>query len=315
MKSYHEIFAENPLRIVTRQSKLAMVQTDIVTSQLGACRHEVIGISTSGDEILDRPLVEIGGKGVFIKALEAVMVQGKADAAVHSFKDMETILADGTGLCCVLPRADRRDALVGPYKSLADLPQGAVIGTSSVRRASILRHSRPDLEIKLLRGNVQRRLAQLEAGAYDAIILAMAGLERLGLGTLGHPLSETEMMPAASQGAIAIQIATNDEARREAMKHIFAAMHCKKTALCTRAERAMLAHLDGSCRTPIGAVADYLPDGELRLKGMVLSTDGAQKFEASGTVTPTQEGDEAEALGLQVADALLSKCGGRDFLA
>ncbi len=315
MKSYHEIFAENPLRIVTRQSKLAMVQTDIVTAQLGDCAHQVTGISTSGDEILDRPLVEIGGKGVFIKALEAVMVQGKADAAVHSFKDMETVLADGTALCCVLPRADRRDALVGPYKSLADLPQGAVIGTSSVRRASILRNARPDLEIKLLRGNVQRRLAQLEAGAYDAIILAMAGLERLGLDDKGHPLAETEMMPAASQGVIAIQIATQDEARADAMRHVFAMMHCAQTALCTRAERAMLAHLDGSCRTPIGAVADILADGQLRLQGMVLSTDGAQKFEAVMTSMISDDGDEAEALGVQVADALLSQCGGRDFLA
>ena len=314
MKSYREIFADKPLRLVTRQSKLALVQTDIVTAQLGAIAHEVIGVSTSGDEILDRPLVEIGGKGVFIKALEAVMVAGKADAAVHSFKDMETILADGTALCCVLPRADRRDALVGPYQSIDDLPQGAVIGTSSVRRASILRNLRPDLEIKLLRGNVQRRLARLDAGDYDAIILAMAGLERLGLAERGHPLPETVMMPPASQGVIAIQIATDDHERKRAMEHVFAEMHCKATSLATRAERAMLAHLDGSCRTPIGAIADLSGDNQLSLTGMVLSTDGCDRFEASASCDMTDD-KAPEALGVKVAEALLSQCGGRDFLA
>ena len=311
MKSYHEIFAHAPLRLVTRQSKLAMVQTDIVTAQLGAVAHDVIGVSTSGDEILDRPLVEIGGKGVFIKALEAVMIQGSADAAVHSFKDMETVLADGTELCAVLPRADRRDALVGPYKAIADLPDRAVVGTSSVRRASLLRNIRPDLQIKLLRGNVQRRLAQLEQGAYDAIILAMAGLSRLGLEALGHPLDEREMMPAASQGVIAVQIATADKERAAAMREIFGQMHCHKTSVVTRAERSLLAQLDGSCRTPIGAMADIMQDGSLSLKGLVLSTDGTKRFEAEAT-GPTEA---AEALGVEVADALLMQCGGRDFLA
>ena len=311
MKSYREIFADNPLRLVTRQSKLAMVQTDIVTAQLSDIAHEVVGVSTSGDEILDRPLVEIGGKGVFIKALEAVMIQGKADAAIHSFKDMETVLADGTRLCCVLARSDRRDALVGRYKTIDELPHGAKIGTSSVRRAAILNHVRPDLNITLLRGNVLRRIEKLQAGDYDAIILAMAGLIRLGLEELGHPLSEDVMMPAASQGVIAIQIATSDEVRAEAMQSIFARMHCEATALETRAERAMLAHLDGSCRTPIGAVASRQGDGSLSLKGVLLSPDGAQKFEAQAHASA----DEPEALGISVADALLSQCGGRSFLA
>ena len=314
MKSYREIFADKPLRLVTRQSKLALAQTDIVTAELGSIAHEVIGVSTSGDEILDRPLVEIGGKGVFIKALEAVMVNGDADAAVHSFKDMETILADGTRLCCVLARADRRDALVGPYKSIEALPHGAVIGTSSVRRASILRNLRPDLEIKLLRGNVQRRLARLDAGDYDAIILAMAGLARLGLAERGHPLSEQVMMPPASQGVIAIQIATGDHERAIAMEQVFAAMHCQATSLATRAERAMLAHLDGSCRTPIGAIADLCDDNLLSLTGMVLSTDGCDRFEASASCELSDD-NAPEELGVKVADALLSQCGGRDFLA
>ena len=311
MKSYHEIFAQAPLRLLTRQSKLARVQTDIVTAQLGDVAHKVMGVSTSGDEILDRPLVEIGGKGVFIKALEAVMIQGKADAAVHSFKDMETVLADGTALCAVLPRADRRDALVGPYQSIEALPQGAVVGTSSVRRASLLRNLRPDLQIRLLRGNVQRRLAQLESGAYDAIILAMAGLSRLGLEGLGHPLDEAVMMPAASQGVIAVQIATDDKERAAAMQAVFAPMHCETTALVTRAERALLAHLDGSCRTPIAAMADQHDDGRITLKGLVLSTDGTKRFAAEATGAS----DTAEALGIEVAESLLSQCGGREFLA
>jgi hydroxymethylbilane synthase len=189
-----------------------------------------------------------------------------------------------------------------------------VIGTSSVRRASILRNLRPDLEIKLLRGNVQRRLARLDAGEYDAIILAMAGLTRLGLAERGHPLSEKVMMPPASQGVIAIQIATSDGTRKRAMEDAFAAMHCEATSLATRAERAMLAHLDGSCRTPIGAIADLSGETILSLTGMVLSTDGCDRFEASASC---KLGDDKapEALGVEVAEALLSQCGGRGFLA
>ena len=311
MKSYREIFADVPLRIVTRQSKLAMAQTQIVASHLSDIAHDITGLSTSGDEVLDRPLVEIGGKGVFIKALELALIKGQADIAVHSFKDMETVLAQGTGLCCVLPRADRRDALVGAYRTVEALPQGAVVGTSSVRRAAILRNYRPDLEIKLLRGNVQRRLERLAAGDYDAIILAMAGLERLGLADQGHPLSEEVMMPAASQGVIAVQSATDDARRSAAIKDIFAALHCADTSDATTAERAMLAHLDGSCRTPIGAVADIIDGDRIQLSGMVLNTDGTQKYQASAIGKRTAP----EALGIEVAEALLVQCGGRGFLA
>lgn len=311
MKPYDEIFAEKPLRIVSRKSQLAMAQTDIVTGQLGGIAHEIIGVSTSGDEVLDRPLVDIGGKGVFIKSLEMMMIQGKADAAVHSFKDMETVLAEGTSLCAVLEREDRRDALVGPHKTIDALPDGSVIGTSSVRRAALLRHLRPDLKIALLRGNVQRRLSLLEEGQYDAIILAMAGLKRLGLSDLGHPLDEAEFMPSACQGAIAIQITDQDASRKQAMTDAFARLHCEKTAIATKAERALLAQLDGSCRTPIGAMADVHDDGTVTLTGCVLSLDGVHKFDA----TATARHDEAEALGRQVADDLLQKCGGRSFLA
>lgn len=311
MKSYSELFEHAPLRIISRESKLAMVQTEMVASLLGDVAYQITGISTSGDEVLDRPLVEIGGKGVFIKALEVEMMEGRADCAVHSLKDMETIIAPNTAFHAVLPRADRRDALLGGYQSLDDLPQGAVIGTSSVRRSALLRHYRPDLKIALLRGNVQRRLAQLDEGAFDAIILAKAGLDRLDLGHLGTPLDEEVMMPPASQGVIAIQIATHDPERKEAMEALFTAMNCQKTFAAITAERSLLAKLDGSCRTPIGAVADLLDDGHIFLRACVLSADGKTRFDAQMTAPIT----EASQLGNQVGAELLSQCGGRDFLA
>ena len=311
MKSNSEIFCDVPLRLVTRRSQLALVQTAMVTDQLGDIAHEVIDLSTSGDEVLDRPLVEIGGKGVFIKALEEALISQQADAAVHSFKDMETVLAPQTKLGCVLAREDRRDALVGPYQDLDSLPKGAVIGTSSVRRASLLRHHRPDLEIKLLRGNVQRRLTKLAEGEFDAIILAMAGLKRLGIAEQGHPLDETVMMPAASQGVIAIQIATTDEARCQAMEKVFAKLHDQASFIATSAERALLAQLDGSCRTPIGAIADCREDGTLRLRACVLSTDGTKRYDAEAVGTM----HDPVSLGQMVAQELLEKCGGRAFLA
>ena len=311
MKSYSELFEHAPLQIISRESKLAMVQTEMVASLLGDVAYQIKGISTSGDEVLDRPLVEIGGKGVFIKALEVEMVEGRADCAVHSLKDMETIIAPNTAFQAVLPRADRRDALVGAYQSLDDLPQGGVIGTSSVRRSALLRHYRPDLKIALLRGNVQRRLAQLEEGAFDAIILAKAGLDRLDLGHLGTPLDEEVMMPSAAQGVIAIQIATQDQKRKEAMEALFNKMNCQKTFAAITAERSLLATLDGSCRTPIGAVADWQDDGHISLRACVLSADGKTRFDAQMSAPVEQ----ASQLGTEVGAALLSQCGGRGFLA
>ena len=311
MKSYSELFEHTPLQIISRESKLAMVQTEMVASLLGDLAYQIKGISTSGDEVLDRPLVEIGGKGVFIKALEVEMMEGRADCAVHSLKDMETIIAPNTSFQAVLPRADRRDALVGAYQSLDDLPQGAVIGTSSVRRSALLHHYRPDLKTALLRGNVQRRLAQLEEGAFDAIILAKAGLDRLDLGHLATPLDEEVMMPSASQGVIAIQIATHNKERKEAMEALFDKMNCQKTFAAITAERSLLAKLDGSCRTPIGAVADLQDDGQISLKACVLSADGTKRFDAH-MMAPVEEAGQ---LGIEVGRALLSQCGGRDFLA
>ncbi|MGB1473410.1 MAG: hydroxymethylbilane synthase, partial [Candidatus Puniceispirillaceae bacterium] len=204
------IFEDAPLVLASRKSQLAMVQTELVQSLLSPCRTEILGLSTKGDEVLDRPLVEVGGKGVFVKTLEAALLSGQADAAVHSMKDMETTIAEGTIIGAVLPREDRRDALVGPYADLDALPKGAHIGTASVRRSACLHHYRPDLRISLLRGNVNSRLARLEAGEFDAIILATAGLRRLNIHSGYQPLDEDVMPTAAAQGALAIQLRVGD---------------------------------------------------------------------------------------------------------
>ena len=280
-------------------------------------------MSTTGDEVLDRPLVEVGGKGVFIKALEAAMLAGLADAAVHSMKDMETTLADGTELVAVLPREDRRDALIGA-SHLDDLPKGAHIGTSSVRRAAWLRHYRPDLNIGLLRGNVGSRIEKWRAGEFDAILLAMAGLKRLGLdqdeSLMISPLSERDMPPAAAQGALAIQCRIGTE-RADMINPIFASLTDKAAQIEVAAERAMLAHLDGSCRTPISASAHFdSQTHHLQLYGAVLSSDGAQKFDAENHII-LDDGftdhalADATKLGTELGADLLAQCGGHGFLA
>lgn len=304
------IFDTAPLVLASRKSELAMVQTRLVQSLLAPCQTEILGLSTKGDEVLDRPLVEVGGKGVFVKTLEAALISGKADAAVHSMKDMETSIADGTIIGAILPREDRRDALVGPFADLDALPQGAHIGTASVRRSACLHQYRPDLRVSLLRGNVNSRLARLEAGEFDAIILAAAGLRRLGIDT-GYSLLDEEVMPAAAaQGALAIQLRVGG-ARAEAARHLIEELNCRKTEICVTAERALLAGLDGSCRTPISAMADIQADGELRLRGAVLSLDGKECYRAEGRAGP----EDAGALGQKLAQELLSACGGRGFLA
>lgn len=304
------IFKPSPLVLASRKSALAMVQTRAVQSLLAPCNTEILGLSTKGDEVLDRPLVDVGGKGVFVKTLEAALLSGKADAAVHSMKDMETHIADGTAIAAVLPREDRRDALVGPFADLDELPQGAHIGTASVRRSACLHHYRPDLRISLLRGNVNSRLARLEAGEFDAIILAAAGLRRLGIDK-GYTLLNEEVMPAAAaQGALAVQVRSGD-ARAMAAASLIGQLNCAQTQICVRAERAMLAGLNGSCRTPISAMADLETDGNLHLRGAVLSLDGKACFRAEARAPK----EEADMLGRRLAEELLSACGGRGFLA
>ena len=303
-------FAGAPLTLASRTSRLALAQTEQVRMALGDLPTAVLGLSTTGDEVLDRPLVEVGGKGVFIKTLEAALLDGRADAAVHSLKDMETLLAPGTEIAAVLPREDRGDALVGPYASLDDLPTGAHIGTASVRRAALLRHHRPDLNIGLLRGNVNSRIRRLEAGEFDAIILAVAGLKRLQLSCAYARLDGAIMPAAAAQGAIAVQ-ASSTGSRANAVLAALSALNCKDSQDCVTAERAVLAALDGSCRTPISAMADIDAAGRLSVRAAVLSADGQQKFSAEADGSR----HEAEAIGTTLGEKLLLDCGGRAFLA
>lgn len=278
-----------PLRLGTRGSPLALAQAHMVKAALAAAHAElsddraveIVVVSTQGDRIQDRTLAEIGGKGLFTEEIEAGLLDGRLDLAVHSMKDMPTVLPEGLVIRAVLPRADPRDALIahGP-RSLAELPAGAVIGTASLRRAAQLRALRPDLDIVPLRGNVQTRLRKLDGGEVQATFLAMAGLLRLGLEhVVSAPLATEEMLPAVAQGAIGIESRATDEAvlaLLEAINHV-------PTMWAITAERAFLAALDGSCRTPIAALAEL--DGDaLRLRGLVASPDGGsvERIEVRG---------------------------------
>ena len=311
MASSSDIFAARPLILGSRVSALAMAQADIVRARLAPLATDILSLTTRGDRILDRSLADAGGKGLFVKELERQLLDGNCDAAVHSMKDMETVFADGTAIAAVLPREDRRDALIGPFDSLESLPDGAVVGTASVRRQALLRHHRPDLRIELLRGNVNSRLAALAAGRYDAIILAMAGLRRLALDVPHTPLDPAIMPPAAAQGALAIQVRDGDDDRARAVTTAIAGLNCPRATAEVTAERALLAHLDGSCHTPIAASATLDDSGRLHLDGMVLRPDGTVAHRASAAAAQ----DEAAALGDRLGARLLDAAGGRDFLA
>ncbi|MEL0212433.1 MAG: hydroxymethylbilane synthase, partial [Novosphingobium sp.] len=308
---YSNIFNQQPMILASRASSLAIAQFQIVADKLAPMPVDLLKLTTSGDRILDRSLADAGGKGLFIKELESSLLRGDADAAVHSMKDMEASFASGTCVAAVLPREDRRDALVGPFSSLADLPQGAVIGTSSVRRRALLLHHRPDLEIRLLRGNVNTRIAAMREGRFDAIILAMAGLRRLGLDVPHSAISPDIMLPSAGQGALAIQARNADDSRSQAVIDAAATIGCAATTTEVTAERALLGRLDGSCHTPIAASATLQPDGRLHLDGMILSTDGSNAFRDSLTGVAS----DAVQIGVALADQLLGAAGGRDFLA
>ena len=311
MTQYSNIFNQQPMILASRASSLAIAQVQIVADKLAPMPVDLLKLTTSGDRILDRSLADAGGKGLFIKELESSLLRGDADAAVHSMKDMEASFASGTCVAAVLPREDRRDALVGPFSSLADLPQGAVIGTSSVRRRALLLHHRPDLEIRLLRGNVNTRIAAMREGRFDAIILAMAGLRRLGLDVPHSAISPDIMLPSAGQGALAIQARNADDSRSQAVIDAAATIGCAATTTEVTAERALLGRLDGSCHTPIAASATLQPDGRLHLDGMILSTDGSNAFRDSLTGVAS----DAFQIGVALADQLLGAAGGRDFLA
>ncbi|MCD9033895.1 hydroxymethylbilane synthase [Luteimonas sp. Y-2-2-4F] len=291
------------LRIATRKSPLALWQSEHVAARLRAAHPglevALVPMSTRGDEVLDRSLAAIGGKGLFLKELELAMQRGEADCAVHSLKDVPMDLEPGFALPAVLARADHADAFVsGRYANLAGLPHGARVGTSSLRRQAQLRALRPDLQLRDLRGNVNTRLARLDAGEYEAIVLACAGLERLGLGSrIRYRLQAPEWLPAPAQGAIAVECLRDDAATAG----LVAALEDADTRTCVEAERAMNRTLHGSCHVPVAALAAL--DGErLHLRGLVgRAEDGAAvRAEAAG------ERAAPQALGEEVARRLLA---------
>jgi hydroxymethylbilane synthase len=289
--------------IATRESRLALWQAEHVQSLLVAQGHEVelLGMTTRGDQILDRSLSKVGGKGLFVKELEVALEEGRADLAVHSLKDVPMDLPPGFRLACVMEREDPRDALVAPnHASLEALPQGAVVGTSSLRRVVLLRALRPDLRIEPLRGNLDTRLRKLDEGQYDAIVLAAAGLIRLGLANRIRQLFEPrQMLPAAGQGALGIEIREDREDLRQALVPL---VH-QSTWLAVAAERAVSRAMGGSCSMPLAAYATL--DGEvLRLQAAWGDPDRAAALvqaAAGGTVSSI---DSAADLGAEVAARL-----------
>ena len=305
-----DMFTKSPLRLASRASNLALVQTSLVRDALSRIDSTVVPITTSGDRITDRSLADAGGKGLFIKELESAVQEGRCDAAVHSMKDMPPQVAPGTSIAAILPRGDRRDAMVGAFESIDALPADAVVGTASVRRRAILLNRRPDLRVRLLRGNVGTRIAALERGEFDAIILAVAGLERLDVKVPWTALDTRVFPPAAAQGALAIQVRAGEDERIRAVAEACAALNDAASAREVTAERAFLARLDGTCHSPIAANATPLNSGTIRLEGMILNQDGSQAHEAA---LEGPNGD-AEALGARLADMVLEQAGGRDFL-
>lgn len=295
------------VRIGTRGSRLALWQADHVSSLLSAavpeCDVERVVISTKGDRILDTALSKIGDKGLFTQELEGALREGHIDLAVHSLKDLPTDMPQGLGLGAVLEREDPRDAFVSPSgETLADLPHGARVGTSSLRRRAQLLAGRPDLRILDLRGNVPTRIDKVERGDYDAAVLARAGLVRLGLGAkITHALEPEEMLSAVGQGAVAIQVRSGDQRVARLVAHLEHA----PTRLATTAERALLARLEGGCQIPIGALATFVGT-ELTLRGLVASIDGEKLVRASATM-PVTERAEAAQLGKRVAEKLLQE--------
>jgi hydroxymethylbilane synthase len=295
------------LRIATRKSALALWQAEHVATLLRAAHPGVkvsfVPLSTRGDEILDQPLATIGGKGLFLKELEVAMLEGRADLAVHSLKDVPARLEPGFTLPAILPRADAADAFVSNhYADLAALPQGARVGTSSLRRQAQLRALRPDLQLRDLRGNVGTRLGKLDAGDYDAIVLACAGLERLGLAArIISRLTAPDWLPAPGQAAIAIEARSG----QPAVLALLAALDDADTRLTVSAERAMNQALGGSCTVPIGAWC-VLGEHGLHLRGLVGNAATGDLLHAEGSAPL----DQAAALGREVAAALLAQGAG-----
>jgi hydroxymethylbilane synthase len=303
-----------PSRIViaSRESRLAMWQAVHVQGRLAALypqsQVDILGMTTRGDQILDRPLAEIGGKGLFIKELEVAMQEGRADLAVHSMKDVPMVMPEGFVLAAISARENPRDAFVSNrHASLEALPAGAVVGTSSLRREAILRARYPQLEIRSLRGNLDTRLRKLDAGEYDAIILAAAGLIRLGLESrIRAVLTPEQSLPAPGQGALGIEVLADAPAAAA----LVAPLNDPETAACVRAERAFSRALGGSCQVPLGGYA-IIDGGQLWLRGFIATPDGQEMVSAELRGDPAD--DEkiglilAQMLRAQGADAILEK--------
>lgn len=295
-----------PLRIATRKSPLALWQAEEVARRLKSFHPnleiELVPMTTKGDQILNSPLSKVGGKGLFVKELEVAMLEGRADIAVHSMKDVPMDFPEGLQLSAVLERDDPRDAFISDnYKSLDDLPDGAILGTSSLRRQTIIKSAYPKLEIKMLRGNINTRIAKLEAGEYDAIILAASGLKRMGFDERITAIIEPEtMLPAVGQGALGIEGRCDDAA----IDALLAPLCDNETTLRLTTERAMNNRLNGGCQIPVAGYSEVNGD-QITLRGLIGFPDGSQIYRSEKSAPTT----DTEALGIAVAEDLMAQGG------
>lgn len=307
-QNYEQVTTLRHFTIATRESRLALWQAEHVKALLIQQGHDVtlLGMTTKGDQILDRSLSKVGGKGLFVKELETALEEGRADLAVHSLKDVPMELPPGFSLACVMEREDPRDAWVSSrYATVKDLPQGAVVGTSSLRRVALLRALRPDLKIEPLRGNLDTRLKKLDEGQYDGIVLAAAGLKRLGLeGRIRQVFDPSDMLPAAGQGALGIEIPQEREDVAQALAHL---IHLP-TFLAVSAERAVSRMMGGSCSMPLAAHAIFEVD-TLYLRAAWGDPDGVNAVVRVEGRSPVHTLKEAVALGEQVAKSLQTAVG------
>jgi hydroxymethylbilane synthase len=294
------------ITIATRESPLALWQAEFVRSALMEAHPGLevclLGMTSRGDQLLDVPLAKVGGKGLFVKELETALLDGSADIAVHSMKDVPMAFPEGLELGVICQREDPTDAFVSNhFDSLADLPEGSVVGTSSLRRECQLREQRPDLSVKFLRGNVNTRLRKLDDDEYDAIILASAGLLRLGFASrIKQSIPVTQSLPAGGQGAVGIELRSNDDEARA----LLSVLQHESTSVRVSAERALNRQLNGGCQVPIACYAELINDGEtLWLRGLVGKPDGSVILRAEGEASPAQ----AEELGISVARDLLAQ--------
>jgi hydroxymethylbilane synthase len=300
------------LTIATRESPLALWQANYVKARLQEAHPGLqvilLGMTSRGDQLLDVPLAKVGGKGLFVKELETALLDGSADIAVHSMKDVPMDFPESLGLGVICEREDPRDAFVSNnFSSLSQLPAGSVVGTSSLRRECQLRAQRPDLQVRFLRGNVNTRLRKLDEGEYDAILLASAGLIRLDMaGRIREALSVESSLPAGGQGAVGIELRVSDKRAHE----LLLPLHHEPTAQRVRAERAVNSHLQGGCQVPIACYADFTDAGQLHLRALVGSPDGSNMLRAEATGDPR----DGQTMGVSVAKELL-ELGAAEILA